>query len=72
MAEQKLTLTPAMPRLRMGTRGSALARWQTDYIAARLQEAWPGLEIEITVLHTQGDRILDAELSGEGRDVLSQ
>ena len=46
----------------MGTRGSALARWQTDYIAARLQEAWPGLEIEIAVLHTQGDRILDKPL----------
>ena len=58
MAEQTLPL----PRLRMGTRGSALARWQTDYIAARLQEAWPGLEIEITVLHTQGDRVLDKPL----------
>ncbi|MFN8469178.1 MAG: hydroxymethylbilane synthase [Caldilineaceae bacterium] len=58
MAEQTLPL----PRLRMGTRGSALARWQTDYIAARLQEAWPGLEIDITVLHTQGDRILDKPL----------
>ena len=53
---------PPLPRLRMGTRGSALARWQTDYVAARLQEAWPGLAIEITVLHTQGDRILDKPL----------
>ncbi len=62
MAEQTPTLSPPLPRLRMGTRGSTLARWQTDYIAARLQEAWPGLEIEITVLHTQGDRILDKPL----------
>lgn len=62
MAEQTPTLSPPLPRLRMGTRGSALARWQTDYIAARLQEAWPGLAIEITVLHTQGDRILDKPL----------
>jgi len=62
MAEQTPALSPPLPRLRMGTRGSALARWQTDYIAARLQEAWPGLEIEITVLHTQGDRILDKPL----------
>ncbi len=61
MAEQTL-LSPPLPRLRMGTRGSALARWQTDYVAARLQEAWPGLAIEITVLHTQGDRILDKPL----------
>jgi hydroxymethylbilane synthase len=46
----------------MGTRGSALARWQTDHVAALLQKAWPGLEIEISVLHTQGDRILDKPL----------
>jgi hydroxymethylbilane synthase len=46
----------------MGTRGSALARWQTDHVAELLQKAWPGLEIEITVLHTQGDRILDKPL----------
>ncbi len=58
MAEQ----TPPLPRLRMGTRGSALARWQTDHIALLLQQAWPDLQIEITVLHTQGDRILDKPL----------
>jgi hydroxymethylbilane synthase len=58
MAEQ----TPLLPRLRMGTRGSALARWQTDYVAARLRDAWPGLAIDISVLHTQGDRILDKPL----------
>lgn len=46
----------------MGTRGSALARWQTDYVAARLREAWRGIEVEIVVLHTQGDRILDKPL----------
>jgi hydroxymethylbilane synthase len=54
--------TPPLSHLRLGTRGSALARWQTDFIAARLQEAWPGIEIEIVVLHTQGDRVLDKPL----------
>jgi hydroxymethylbilane synthase len=54
--------TPPLPRLRLGTRGSALARWQTDHVATLLQRAWPGLEVEITVLHTQGDRILDKPL----------
>jgi hydroxymethylbilane synthase len=46
----------------MGTRGSALARWQTDFVAAQLRAAWPGLRIEIVVLHTQGDRVLDKPL----------
>lgn len=48
--------------VRLGTRGSALARWQTDYIAARLQEAWPNLTPEIVVLTTRGDQVLDTPL----------
>jgi len=48
--------------LRLGTRGSALARWQTDYVAALLQVAWPDLHLAIEVLHTQGDKVLDTPL----------
>lgn len=48
--------------VRLGTRGSALARWQTDYVADLLQAAWPGLHAEVVVFHTQGDRILDKPL----------
>jgi hydroxymethylbilane synthase len=59
-------LTAPLPLVRLGTRGSALARWQTDYIAASLQRVWPGLPVEITVLHTQGDRILDKPLPAIG------
>jgi len=46
----------------LGTRGSALARWQTDYVAELLAAAWPDLVCEVTVLHTQGDRVLDTPL----------
>ncbi|MCX6030346.1 MAG: hydroxymethylbilane synthase [Chloroflexi bacterium] len=49
--------------LRLGTRGSALARWQTDYVAGLLRAAWPGLTCEVEVFHTQGDRVLDTPLS---------
>jgi len=55
-------MTERIATLRLGTRGSALARWQTDYIAARLNAAWPGLTIEVEILRTQGDRILDKPL----------
>lgn len=48
--------------LRLGTRGSALARWQSDHIAALLQAARPTIAVEVAVLHTQGDHILDAPL----------
>lgn len=49
-------------KIRLGTRGSDLARWQTDYVAARLQESYPNLETEITVISTKGDRVLDTPL----------
>lgn len=55
-------MTEHIATLRLGTRGSTLARWQTDYIAAQLSAAWPGLAVEIEILHTQGDRILDKPL----------
>jgi hydroxymethylbilane synthase len=48
--------------LRLGTRGSALARWQTDYVADLLRAAWPDLACEVIVLHTRGDRVLDTPL----------
>ncbi|MEZ4767144.1 MAG: hydroxymethylbilane synthase [Caldilineales bacterium] len=48
--------------LRLGTRGSALARWQTDYVAGLLQAAWPGLVCTVEVFLTQGDQILDTPL----------
>ena len=53
-----------MPDLtvRLGTRGSALARWQTDYVADLLRAAWPGLTCVVEVIQTVGDRVLDTPL----------
>lgn len=48
--------------LRVGTRGSALARRQTDEVIRRLQEAWPGLRCEAVILTTRGDQVLDRPL----------
>ena len=47
---------------RIGTRGSALARWQTDYVQQLLQQAWPGLQTDVQTMITHGDRILDTPL----------
>lgn len=47
---------------RLGTRGSMLARWQTKYVCELLQTAHPGLEVEIEVIQTSGDQILDLPL----------
>ena len=56
-------------RLRVATRGSALARWQADHVAILAQKAEPGLEVETVVVETSGDRQRDVpiwELGGKG------
>jgi hydroxymethylbilane synthase len=51
-------------RLRIGSRGSQLALWQANHIAGRLRER--GNEVEIHVIHTTGDKILDVALAKVG------
>jgi hydroxymethylbilane synthase len=56
-------------RLTIATRGSALALWQAEHVKARLLAAQAGLEIELLVVKTTGDKILDrplAEVGGKG------
>jgi len=42
-------------QLRIGTRGSALARAQTKLVADALGQAHPGLEVEVVTILTSGD-----------------
>ncbi|MDR0522553.1 MAG: hydroxymethylbilane synthase [Planctomycetaceae bacterium] len=44
-----------LPPVRLGTRGSVLARWQANWIAAQLQAR--GERVEIVVIQTSGDAI---------------
>ena len=52
--------------LRIGSRGSKLAMVQSEWVRDRLLELNPGLEIEIEVIQTKGDKLLDAPLSKIG------
>lgn len=55
--------------LTIGTRGSALARWQAEWVAARLRAAWPELNCQTQLFTTSGDRTLDKplpEIGGKG------
>ncbi len=45
-----------MKRLVIGTRGSKLARTQTEWVADRLRESHKTLAIEIKIIRTTGDR----------------
>ena len=49
-------------KLIIGTRGSKLALWQTNWVKGELERAFPNIEIEIQVITTKGDRILDVSL----------
>src|SRR4051794_14059683 len=51
-------------RLRAATRGSALARWQTDHVPGLL-----GADVDVVVVETTGDRRTDVaihEMGGQG------
>jgi hydroxymethylbilane synthase len=55
--------------LRIGTRGSALALRQAEWVRSQLLAAHERLTVELVTIKTQGDRILDvplAKLGGKG------
>ena len=55
-----------MKPLRIATRKSPLALWQTEHVATRLRATHPGLAIELVPLSTRGDEVLDRSLSAIG------
>lgn len=55
-----------MKTLRIATRKSPLALWQSEHVADLLRRAHPGLEVELVPLSTRGDEILDRSLSAIG------
>jgi hydroxymethylbilane synthase len=52
--------------LRIATRKSALAMWQTRHVAERLRALHPGLEVELVPMSTRGDEVLDRSLATIG------
>ena len=55
-----------MQTLRIATRKSPLALWQSEHVADRLRAAHPGLEVTLVPLSTRGDEILDRSLAAIG------
>lgn len=55
--------TTILPRsVRLGTRSSDLAMWQTNHVRSLLQDAWPGMDVIMETFSTKGDEILDIPL----------
>jgi hydroxymethylbilane synthase len=53
-----------MDTIKLGTRGSKLALWQAEYIKETLAKG--GVGVDIVIINTKGDQILDRSLSKIG------
>ena len=52
--------------IKIGTRGSKLALWQANWVKSVLQKKFPSTPIELIIIKTQGDKILDVPLAKVG------
>jgi len=55
--------------MKLGTRGSALALWQANWVKSELERLHPDLVVELVRIKTTGDKILDvplAKIGGKG------
>ena len=55
-----------MTTLRIATRKSPLALWQSEHVADALRAAHPGLAVELVPMSTRGDEVLDRSLAAIG------
>jgi hydroxymethylbilane synthase len=55
-----------MRTLTVGTRGSALALRQTNWVVNKLKSVHPALQIQVQIVKTKGDKILDVPLAKIG------
>ncbi len=55
-----------MRKIRIGSRGSKLALWQTDFVINRIKEFYPELSFEKSIIKTKGDKLLEVALSKIG------
>ena len=56
----------ATERVIIGTRGSQLALWQANWVKAAIQDSHPGVNVELAIIKTKGDKILDVPLAKVG------
>jgi hydroxymethylbilane synthase len=57
---------PFPNRITIATRESALALWQANHVRDRLVALYPGLDVSILGMTTQGDRLLSSSLAKIG------
>lgn len=53
-------------QIRIGTRASALALWQAEWVKSELEKKYPATSVTLTKIKTTGDKILDVPLAKVG------
>ena len=56
----------------IGTRGSQLALWQAQFVKQQLAHHFPDVEVNLKIIKTTGDAILDRSLVGLGKGVFTK
>ncbi len=54
------------PSLCIGTRGSKLALWQAEWVKQAIETRHPSIHVELRIIKTRGDKILDVPLAKVG------
>jgi hydroxymethylbilane synthase len=57
---------PEKRKFIIGSRGSELALWQTNHVKATLEKHFPEINLEIKIIKTTGDKLLDVALAKIG------
>src|SRR5262249_54135012 len=65
-------MTGAKKALRIGTRGSPLARWQAEWVANAVRLAHPRLEVEIIKIRTLAEKFPEREVSEIGVGIFTR
>ncbi|GAB6076540.1 hydroxymethylbilane synthase [Desulfurobacterium crinifex] len=53
-------------KIRIGTRKSKLALWQSEWVKEQIEKKFPEVEVELVKITTKGDKILDVPLAKIG------
>jgi len=53
-------------KITIGTRGSQLALWQANWVKTAISQTHPEYSVELTIIKTRGDKILDVPLAKVG------
>ncbi len=56
----------SLPILRIATRESPLALWQSRWVAAHLLDLYPDMDVQLVPMTTKGDQLVDRSLASVG------